>query len=315
VRQEGPSLLATLALLAVLYVFVAEFRVVPTNSMRPGIAPADRLLVWKLGAGGTPDRFAILVFQVPKGPPLVKRVAGLSGEAVAIDRNGDLVVDGAVVVKPDDVREAMREPLVRADFTGPRVPDGWARGGDGALRYARPLFADDPAYLDERGVLELNPPERPLAHDVYVRARLAGPGELRLAFVDEQGRTTATYASGAAGAADVSIAVVDGRLWRNGRVVGPAEGARGHAEVSLSGGVASVEIDRDVHYTQPRDAQLAIDPAVPYRVPEGCVFMLGDHSAHSHDSRYADVGPISLQRVIGRVVFRVWPLPRLGRVP
>lgn len=36
-------------------------------------------------------------------------------------------------------------------------------------------------------------------------------------------------------------------------------------------------------------------------VPDGCVFVMGDHRTDSHDSRWGDVGPIPLHDVIGRV--------------
>lgn len=41
-------------------------------------------------------------------------------------------------------------------------------------------------------------------------------------------------------------------------------------------------------------------------VPEGCVFVLGDNRNHSTDGRV--IGPIDKDTVIGRAVFRFWPL-------
>ena len=48
----------------------------------------------------------------------------------------------------------------------------------------------------------------------------------------------------------------------------------------------------------------------PVRVPEGEYFMMGDNRNKSSDSRYW--GFADRDRVIGRAVFRVWPLNRIG---
>ena len=52
----------------------------------------------------------------------------------------------------------------------------------------------------------------------------------------------------------------------------------------------------------------------PYQVPDGKVFVMGDDRAASLDSRTTAVGPVSKEQVLGRVVFRVWPLSAFGRV-
>lgn len=51
---------------------------------------------------------------------------------------------------------------------------------------------------------------------------------------------------------------------------------------------------------------------LPYQVPDGKVFVMGDDRAVSLDSRTTAVGPVSKEQVLGRVVLRVWPLAEIG---
>ena len=53
---------------------------------------------------------------------------------------------------------------------------------------------------------------------------------------------------------------------------------------------------------------------LPYQVPDGRVFVMGDDRAISLDSRTTAVGCISKEQVLGQVVFRVWPLSEIGVV-
>ena len=54
------------------------------------------------------------------------------------------------------------------------------------------------------------------------------------------------------------------------------------------------------------------DITLPYQVPDGRIFVMGDHRSTSLDSRSTALGCISEDMVVGKLLFRVWPLPDFG---
>lgn len=52
----------------------------------------------------------------------------------------------------------------------------------------------------------------------------------------------------------------------------------------------------------------------PITVPEGMVFAMGDNRNHSSDSRDARIGFVDARYIMGQILFRVYPLQRMGGV-
>ena len=89
-----------------------------------------------------------------------------------------------------------------------------------------------------------------------------------------------------------------------------------------SGDWVDIDLDGNVYVNQ----QLVEEPYLteksfgepdidfPYQVPDERVFVLGDNRSGSVDSRHRAVGCVTSEQIVGKIVFRIWPLTRIGPV-
>ncbi|MBQ0037614.1 MAG: signal peptidase I [Clostridiales bacterium] len=119
-----------------------------------------------------------------------------------------------------------------------------------------------------------------------------------------------------------TVISLKGKNFKQGDVVGVYYGSKLLIKRCIAFEQQWVNIDKDGNVYV--DGELLDEPYItekalgecnldlPYQVPDDCIFVMGDHRATSIDSRNSSVGCIDYENVVGKIVFRVWPLDGFG---
>lgn len=284
---------AVMAAIAAVAVRPARY-VVDGLSMAPGLMPGDVVTSGWLPAldrWRTARRFDRWVVAAPEAPTAIKRVAGLPGETLEIV-DGDLAVDGAVVLKPPAVLAELALELP--------WPDG--AGDSAARRLPRREVLDDATFARE-----VNRPLAPVGDAGLAAIVQAGTTSTRLHLAVDDTRITWRLAPGlracfVVGRLDGHVVAVGWRLPGNeparpGPMPGrpPARWSLATPRPAASDGLApalAIDLDdsaatierltlwRDVHYRHVDGEQATWTLGTDEHV------MLGDFPTASRDSRH-----------------------------
>ncbi|MGI6486073.1 MAG: signal peptidase I [Thermoanaerobacterales bacterium] len=68
----------------------------------------------------------------------------------------------------------------------------------------------------------------------------------------------------------------------------------------------------DVLIEEPYLNEKMIGDFGPYSIPEEHYFMMGDNRNNSKDSRFWETRYVSRENIVGKAVYRIWPIDRIG---
>lgn len=92
--------------------------------------------------------------------------------------------------------------------------------------------------------------------------------------------------------------------------------------IANSGDWVDIDLDGNVFVNQKQIEEPYLqekafgEPTIdlPYQVPDERVFVLGDNRSVSIDSRHTSIGCVTSEQIVGKIVFRIWPLSKIGPV-
>ena len=93
--------------------------------------------------------------------------------------------------------------------------------------------------------------------------------------------------------------------------------------IAVEGQTIDIDFNRGIVYVdgEPIDEPYIAEPTTEpmdfngeVKVPEGCVFVMGDNRNHSTDSRLDTIGFVDKRCIMGKVYFTLFPLKNFGSV-
>lgn len=122
-----------------------------------------------------------------------------------------------------------------------------------------------------------------------------------------------------------TVLALKGEEWSRGDVVAFTFGGKLLVKRVIAVGGDVISIDQNGAVTlngaplnEPYVANFALgecDIEMPYTVPAGRVFVMGDERSRSLDSRSSAIGCVAPEQILGRVLVCMWPLEHLSVLP
>lgn len=93
--------------------------------------------------------------------------------------------------------------------------------------------------------------------------------------------------------------------------------------IAVGGDTVDIDADAGVVYVngqaleEPYTAELTYTEGnmeYPLTVPEGQLFLMGDNRQHSEDSRFSSIGTVDERDILGKMLFRIYPLSSLEKI-
>lgn len=123
----------------------------------------------------------------------------------------------------------------------------------------------------------------------------------------KEGETVVSVKNGNYEAGDVIAFYYGNKLLVKRYIAGPGS----WVDIQEDGTVTVDGVSLDEPYLKEK-AYGYCDLTLPYQVPEGKYFLMGDQRATSVDSRHSSVGCIAEEAIVGKIVLRIWPWEAFG---
>ncbi len=85
-------------------------------------------------------------------------------------------------------------------------------------------------------------------------------------------------------------------------------------DIDKEGNIFVNQVKIDEPYLKKAKAFGQTNIELPFQVPEGRLFVVGDNRENSIDSRNKTIGTISQEQIVGKIFYRVWPLEEFGTI-
>jgi len=299
------AILSAVVIVLLINQYLLQAYQIPSPSMEPSLLVSDRIFVnkyaygpelipgmWKLPGPWQPARGDVIIFESPE---YLSSGPGID----VLQRIVYMVTLSLVDIDKDENGQPKHHFLIKRAIG---MPGDRIRVNEGNVEYLTPgsaTWVTEDEMKKAMGFSYAN--HRTIDPEAYPSFRVIGESEARFdagfPFTADQAKAVKQFfvtSSDAKGAitkySDNMMVLADDKyveLWRDGTswALRPNDYAKAADWRELTEG---------------------------YYVPDGALFPMGDNRDNSRDARY--FGPVRLEKILGKGLFRYWPLYRIGGI-